>query len=489
TSLYIEGQEMNNIYWDSWTKKVFAISFGVSLFYIFPILLTSRFYIDDMGRSLLGYSGWGLNGRPLADVIMSWLSLGVPLVDLSPLTQISGVAALSLSSSLYVKRYLSNSSYPVAGLVSFLMVASPFFLENISYKYDSLTMSISLALIIGIFGFARSGVVSFLLSSVAIVASLSLYQASIGAYIILSIFEVVFNHPNNVAAVKSIANRVGQLVVGYAVYTLLIKVIGSGDEYNDEHSQIISLSTEGGSALLNNIHSIGNYFQQAIAPVSHWVIALYVLVIASFTLVMLTKSTLSNVISSVILVFAFPLGLLFSFAHIALLKEPVLSPRVLLSFSVLPLLLGMAACITIKKSAYQLALIIPMICIAFIYSYAYSNASSSQARLDMRLAQEIALDSDNGKQEYTNVAFNGRMPTADQLDLVKAKMPLIGSLVPVYMRGDWTWGGRLLHMNGLPLRVIKLGSIGDYKSTKPIAIRRDYNLYNYKGTLVVDFVK
>lgn len=66
------------------TFSCVLFSFFIVL-YVLPIILTGRLYIDDLGRTLYGYSGWGLNGRPLSDAIMQTMSLGGELLDLSPL--------------------------------------------------------------------------------------------------------------------------------------------------------------------------------------------------------------------------------------------------------------------------------------------------------------------------------------------------------------------------------------------------------------------
>lgn len=80
--------------------------FGLILFFYYNLLSSNYYYIDDIGRSLEGYSGWSRNGRPLADLFFYALSFGAPLPDISPLPQILGIAFLSVGVYLTAKKYI-----------------------------------------------------------------------------------------------------------------------------------------------------------------------------------------------------------------------------------------------------------------------------------------------------------------------------------------------------------------------------------------------
>ena len=62
-------------------KNTFVVSFLLYALILLPILITDRYNVDDWGRTVIGYLNWGQNGRPLADVVMTTLGLGRPLVD------------------------------------------------------------------------------------------------------------------------------------------------------------------------------------------------------------------------------------------------------------------------------------------------------------------------------------------------------------------------------------------------------------------------
>ena len=116
--------------------------------YVLPIILTGRLYIDDLGRTLYGYSGWGLNGRPLSDAIMQTMSLGGELLDLSPLNQILSVLLLCITLYYYTEKVFSGINFSGLLILCFLFISNPFYIENLSYRFDSLTMALSMVLLI-----------------------------------------------------------------------------------------------------------------------------------------------------------------------------------------------------------------------------------------------------------------------------------------------------------------------------------------------------
>jgi len=116
----------------------------LSSLYAVPIISTGIPYIDDMGRSIWGYSGWEDNGRPIAMIIMRFISLGIPLQNIHPLPQLLGALIIGISGLIFFK-IVGHTQQKVAVYccaLSFLI--NPFFLENLSYQYDSLPMSLSI---------------------------------------------------------------------------------------------------------------------------------------------------------------------------------------------------------------------------------------------------------------------------------------------------------------------------------------------------------
>ena len=89
-------------------RKFVIILSLLLLVYIIPIILADRLYIDDILRSQQGYKNWGINGRPLADLIMAAFNFtdGV-IADASPLGLFYSTAFFLLCSLIYYRKNLT----------------------------------------------------------------------------------------------------------------------------------------------------------------------------------------------------------------------------------------------------------------------------------------------------------------------------------------------------------------------------------------------
>ena len=108
-------------------KRIFIISLCLYALVLLPILIADRFKVDDWGRSVTGYLNWGLDGRPLTDLIVSALDLGRPLViNFSPVSQIASIFCLSWLSALVARKFAIRGPL-IAALTTLPLGANPFF--------------------------------------------------------------------------------------------------------------------------------------------------------------------------------------------------------------------------------------------------------------------------------------------------------------------------------------------------------------------------
>ncbi|EEW1606727.1 glucosyltransferase domain-containing protein [Escherichia coli] len=76
------------------------------LFFSLPIMLSSQYYIDDMGRAAKGYTRWGIDGRPVSDWLMQLLSFNHRLIDIFPLPLILSCLLMALTLYMFHKKYI-----------------------------------------------------------------------------------------------------------------------------------------------------------------------------------------------------------------------------------------------------------------------------------------------------------------------------------------------------------------------------------------------
>lgn len=171
--------------------QVFTILLALYALILYPILRANRTFNDDLKRALIGHTGWDSNGRPLTTLLMKLMQCyDSALVDISPLAQILAVAVLAWVGVQIARRYAIRSPW-MAALVAFPLGAQPFFLENLSFKFDSLSMSLAvlLALLpVLTLGHHRRG---WWLGVLSLFGALNFYQPAINAYLIFVLLDVV----------------------------------------------------------------------------------------------------------------------------------------------------------------------------------------------------------------------------------------------------------------------------------------------------------
>ena len=157
-----------------------------------PIIRANYFYIDDLGRSLDGHTNWGAAGRPFASFVMEAINFNRwTTTDLAPLPQILAVIFLSMASAWSSIFYRLRSGFGILS-VAFL-VCNPFFLENLSYRFDAFTMAIAVCLAMLPFGMALlfSGIPLYCGTVFAVFLSLNFYQPALNVFIVLTFFSAI----------------------------------------------------------------------------------------------------------------------------------------------------------------------------------------------------------------------------------------------------------------------------------------------------------
>jgi hypothetical protein len=242
-------------------KWIFTISLCLHALVLLPILIADRFNVDDWGRSTMGYWNWGLDGRPLTDLIVIALDLGRPLVDFSPISQIGSILCLSWLSTIVARRFQIKRPL-VAALATLPFGANPFFLANLSFKFDSLPMVLSLAFaLIPILTAELSkppNRTSLFFGALSLLASLCIYQASLHAFLVVVCLEIVFSQKSNetpTTILSLVKGRILQLLPALIVYKIVV-LFTIHEPYSVEHSALVS----GSGAISNVFHNLVTFW-------------------------------------------------------------------------------------------------------------------------------------------------------------------------------------------------------------------------------------
>ncbi len=178
----------NEIY--NWIKKPFL---WLSLLYAIALLSLLRanyYYVDDLGRALLGIHGW----LDWSRYVTEWLSFLVQptamLTDVSPLPQLLAVALMALAGLLVIFSFTGRKeiSWPLL-LAALPMGLSPWFLECFSYKFDAPYMALSvLASVVPFLWWKKDEKKFYLASFLCLLVMTMTYQAAAGIFVIETLF-------------------------------------------------------------------------------------------------------------------------------------------------------------------------------------------------------------------------------------------------------------------------------------------------------------
>ncbi|MDF7473915.1 glucosyltransferase domain-containing protein [Proteus mirabilis] len=487
----------NNLY-----IRCFYYLMAIAFVYYIPLILSDLFYIDDIGRSIYGYANWIYNGRPLADIIMITLSFGSPIIDLSPLPQVLSVIILCACVIFLIKSISNDNRVSFIIIASTALLINPFYLENMSYKFDSLPMTLSVCALMACFFINKKGLFGLLIGTLLITLSLSLYQASIGCFIGISIMESCFKikegslSKNNDTLYKTILLRIIQLIFGYAVYSIFISKHTLSGEYNIAHSELIFGNTEEITTSFRNNFNIFSYkLYEAIKPIKLIFLSGVALCYYSYSLIIIKMKRDGYkkhdiLIRSSILLLSPILILLSGFIHLCFLKHPVISPRVYISICVFMMYFAISIC-WIKKPTYlPYVFVLLFFSYFFVFNYSYVNTLKSQNRVDEFIIKSIANELHPNNDKINKISVIGIIPQSRQREYISKKFPLIDELVPLYMNNGWAWGSVLLAHYGKDY-FFENATIDDIANIcqrgAPDVNKGDYNIYyiNDKAVIVL----
>jgi len=484
-----------------------------SLVYVLPIIIANFYYIDDLGRSLEGNTGWKGNGRPLADWVAIILSDGKPLMDVSPWIQILSVVTLDYVLILFVKKLIPMASAFQLFIVASFAYLNLFMLENLSYKFDSFGMIVSLGIFLLLYSLPDKNVNRKFLclsSSLAVLLSLSIYQASVGAYISLAVLEVIyFLYQKSMwrDIMERVALRVLGILTGGLVYKLIIAnryVDKHG--YSAEHSSFLNpFSSADVSILIDNLASFGNMFRDY--GLTLGVLGILLLLVLYIGLGIIAKSIWRNredtfsvkVITIFFLMISPVVFLLAAVAFLAMLRAPIFAPRVMMSFTVFTLFTGLVIYYLSEsggwlgeKTFFTLGVLVLVGMLSF--SSYYGNLLTRQEKINSLVATFLVYDINEVEQnkghKAEKLAFVGHSPKCKELLLANKKRPLYDRLIPVYMNNGWIWGS--VYLEHLKKEAIKFEPEADDRdytnSIKPVKTNEYYELYWRGDKLIAKFM-
>lgn len=361
--------------------------------------------MDDNVRVVTGKPDWGWQGRPLADWLYYILSFShAHIKDLFPYSLLVGLLTLSLLYKKTESFLVCRHKEKIYTILPFLfIIINPFFIQNLSYRYDSLPMI--LALIAGMLAYfvlitQLSKMIKIALSILLIISSLSLYQPCVNAYLVIMFYYMILsNFQTFKEYTKTLIKQLFIFILGVISYNILVfKILG----YGTPRSTLIGIHD-----ISMIVKKIMFFFNDLFFQLPQMIVILFsFLILSSFCCIM--KKAKNKFVAFISLAGMF----LSLWGGLLLIKENVDLPR---EFPVFGLYCCCLFSFLISIPPYKKWFTLLMIILLSIntlyfnyYMYLYKQQKAYESRLEDSLVNKIKEDKSlstldvgiNGKPDY-----------------------------------------------------------------------------------------
>jgi hypothetical protein len=489
----------------SW--RIFICSLGLHGLCLLPILVANRPFVDDWVRLTDGHLWWSGAGRPLTDLLMNLADLGAPLADAFPLFQLLAIVVLATMTALVAARFRLTGIW-AASMITLSLGANPFFLANLSFRFDAFPMALSIALAILPIVIVQADQspmrwdIGF--GSVCLILSLTCYQASLGVFLVFTFLECVLGTLGSLALRAVAINFLARAItvgIALAVYKVIATVTIGG--YGYEHSVVVNPLTDLGFV----ISQLRFYWTDSIRllnarlqlPLLLPVVAAPILGIAyqlrrRHRMQHRWLRLLVFVVCSVGMAVA-------AFVFLAILKSPTGGLRtyvgagalITCSLIVLNEVIGKTRLAQIAKVTL---LALPTYTIV-VFAAIYGNCLTGQKEYEAQIARRLAHDLNQLSQSRSvrHFVFSGSPGFAPWLvHVINHRYPLLRRLVNVDLAGPFVT--QMLHYYGLfeshastQLDDDANGAAMRATRQTPVVVEPDFAIYQEGDTVFVRFTK
>ncbi|RRZ91587.1 glucosyltransferase domain-containing protein [Erwinia sp. 198] len=483
------------------TSSFRYLLFGTSLF-AFPLLIANNYYIDDIGRSTLGYTNWGADGRPLADLVMKLLFLSSHMTDIFPLPLLLSVFMLAFSLHQFTKKALGGWQLPALVFIPLTFFANPYLAEVFSYRFDVLTLTAAISLSLLYFCLpSRNRWLRFASGTLTLIAVYCLYQTAINIAVLLvmaGLYQQMVRQDKAKVILTTLLQRIVEVLLATVIYLKLILTVTFSGKNEANHpalatGNLLKTWTENSEAYSRFIADTlvknhgGMHYLLGIA-IAMWLAAL------ALSLLFLRRQRGVMAAGVAVIALATPfIALLMIPGSLLLLQNPLLSARSLIAVSGFMLLAALAInyALTPRLQQANWLLLIPVVYGMTAY-YAYGNALRQQDKFNQSLVQEIKWDMRELPSERFYLVFNGQAPQSPVYTNSLKNYPMLAVMVPDYF-ANWYWPFPYMKNNGFsalwptPDSGVTTDTAQYLCYGKPVAQNQDYVMYRKDKVILIDF--
>ncbi len=438
------------------TVNYFTYLFKTYSFMIKPLIILSVIYLisisaviradfnycDDMGRVYKGYCDWTFFGRYVSVYLSALVHGDWYLTDISPLPQFLAACISALSSVFVIYLITGKRKFSFWNYISVIpMVLSPYFLQCLSYKYDSPYMALSVLAGVFPFLFLKRGSIAFFAASVIgnLVMCMT-YQASSGIYPLIAVI-LCFIMWNKGEKFKNIIKFIAVSAGAYSVSLIFFRLF----IMNRVENTYVDISVPSSVNLISQTFAnFQKYYTLIYTDLKKPWLLLIVLIIIAFIYAAVRDSSRKKLFALPVSVITVAFMCILFLGVYPLLTEPLFNPRAMYGIGVAIALL--AVYISAAKRVYPAKLICFALSWLFIsFAFTYGNALAEQQRYtDLRVSEVVydlsELETVN-TDEIKTIQLSGDIGLSPIIDNMPQDYQMLNRLVPTTF-GDASdnWG-------------------------------------------------
>lgn len=433
-------EKRKEIFLCTW-KNIFDWKVFLSLMLIYflatsAIIQANFNYVDDMGRVAEGYSAWGFS-RHISNFLAQLVHTGKYLTDISPLPQLLSILILALSSEIVIGVISEEGIRSKWAIISVLPLGlSPYYLECISYKFDSPYMALSVFVsIFPIILYESGSFIYFLNVFLGTLIMCMTYQASSGIFPMLVIL-LSLKAWNQRIEIKRVVKFIVNSAIGYLTGMIIFKVFIMKSEQRYVSNAIAPLK-EIVKHLLYYYQYVKNDFKE------EWLLLIGVVLIL-FIYVFVRDSAQNKFLAFMITVAALALMAVLAFGLYPVLAQPLYASRGMYGFGAFIAFIGVAV-VTGKKMHVARAASMALSWCFVVFAFTYGNALDVQKEYTDFRIKTVITDLNSLEVFSTDtvktVQISGSIGQSPILRNMPQDYQMLNRLVPITFRQDWMWGG------------------------------------------------
>lgn len=470
---------------------LFAIA--LALIYVLPLILVDQYVDDDTTRIVTG-AQWPQLGRFWTEYLAQLTSISRPeILNIFPFSLILSAVMLGVAGYIvsYVLGIESRSSYRWSSVI---LIASPFLLSNLSYRYDAPSMALSQLVVILPFCFIRRPLLFFITGILGIYFSLGLYQATaltwVAMWLCLALSQILNQDWRKFLLDGAAA--VFAPICAFLLYLLTLRFIGDGVP---ERAGTILKEPDFWALLQARLE----HFQQLlmddfIYEPLQYVLELFVVLTVIGALVLIYKDRLFKkpltLITAIVLVPVGAVGILLLTGFLNIfLTTSWWALRVMLS---LPFLIYFLLVLQKALPLWVIRLSIVCICYpCFVIGTVYAQALKNRTEHNDYLINLVAPYMED--KDTRHVLIVGMQPAAPRNELILTRHPINQVLVWNMLNDRVIFGDYVLQQythkgNLTPVDVSVAEQLKESRCSIPVVKEyHDMTLRKQDHTLIVDF--